>query len=257
MLKKCTSLLLAILMIFNISANAFADCSCPKNIDDKTFSELTEAYRGMYELATKSNDITDEALINKLIDLAYTEIEDGNVFLNATNGFLNYDKVKAIQTKEDDKIFNAISIPIEGEDYSLLSSITLLFDSNDNLATYTETLIMNEDGKFVIDIFMDGDLFTTKYTNISYVSNEEIQNGLDDLHDYANELREGKIYPTDTRRTDCIAAVLGVNVVVAALIGGTCAASCPAVVPICVACIGGVISLGAADVKAVVECFKL
>lgn len=55
----------------------------------------------------------------------------------------------------------------------------------------------------------------------------------------------------------CIAAVAGINGGVAYLIAGTCIASCPAVPPICAACIGGVCTIGAADIVAVISCFKL
>lgn len=54
---------------------------------------------------------------------------------------------------------------------------------------------------------------------------------------------------------DCLAVVAGVNITVALLITSTCVASCPAVVPICAACITAVGSIGAADVAALVKCF--
>lgn len=41
------------------------------------------------------------------------------------------------------------------------------------------------------------------------------------------------------------------------LIAMTLATTMPAVVPICVACITGVVAMGTADVAAVVACFKL
>lgn len=57
-----------------------------------------------------------------------------------------------------------------------------------------------------------------------------------------------------------IAAVAGVNGLVAKLIAGTCVAACTAA-PIggvvCAACIGGVCAIGAADIAAIVSCFKL
>lgn len=58
----------------------------------------------------------------------------------------------------------------------------------------------------------------------------------------------------------CIGALLGVNGVVAYLIAGTCTTACaaaPVTGAVCAACIGGICVIGAADIGAIIACFKL
>lgn len=109
----------------------------------------------------------------------------------------------------------------------------------------------------MIDTYYDGSLLESNHTDLAFISNSEIQQGLDSIRENSEKDSQYPQTRGGSEIAGCLAVVLGVNITVAVLIAGTCVASCPAVVPICVACITGVCVLGGADVAAAVGCFSL
>lgn len=157
----------------------------------------------------------------------------------------------------DNSEYTSVNIPIIGE-YSTLSNVNILFDKDNKFIGYTETLIYNnpEINKFVIDNYQNGILLEHKETSIDFISNEKIKEGLQGLKAIGNQPRTRGIGAT----TGCIGALLGVNGVVAYLIAGTCTTACaaaPVTGAVCAACIGGICVIGAADIGAIIACFKL
>lgn len=254
LIKKITSVLCALMMAVMLIIPKVSYAS-NYNIDR---NKVEESFYEMYDIAKVSEDIKDANTLEYYKNLAKETISDSdaiNTQVSVSN--LNFDDIKVVKTNLDSKTYTSVSIPIKNESYSLLSSLVLVYN-NDKIETYVETLFTNDNNKFKIDTYIDGDLLESKSTDIDYVSDKEVQKGLDELH----KIAKNKVCPSITtpgvgKIAACIAAVVGVNAGVAYLIAGTCAASCPAVVPICVACIAGVCTMGAGDVKAIVECFKL
>lgn len=226
-------------------------------ISEKDVERMESSFEKIEDIAERSTEVVDTERIENLKNVVKKAITEENKVLQASEEELHYEDVAVLDIACDDEIYTTITVPIQSENYSLLSNATFVVKNNQVLA-YSETLITTDDNnKFVIDNYFNGELLESNHTNIDYISDAEIQQGIDSL----NEISEKSTEYIQTRgigeTAGCLAAVLGVNVGVALLIAGTCAASCPAVVPVCVACVSGVFALGGADVAAVVACFGL
>lgn len=244
--KNITVLLLSLFMILPSISYASADEEYVVN----TFLE-------MYDIGSISEDIKDEKIIDEYKSITENKINNKDVKINALDYYLEYKKSKVLKIYDQKDTFTSITIPIKGERYSLISNLTLIYDSKNNLVTYTETLLSDKNNKFRINNYIDGKLLEDKETNITYVDDSEIQKGLDELHNIASKNRCDFSFYGVKKTAACIAGVIGVNAGVAYLIAGTCAASCPAVPPICAACIGAIATMGAGDLASIIACFKL
>lgn len=253
-IKKITAFLSALMVIVMLTIPKISYASS-YNIDK---SKVEESFNEMYKLAKSSEDIDDPDTLDYYRNLAKESVfGKSDIIVNSNTSNLKFGDIKVVKTKINKKIYTSVSVPIRGGAYSLLSSLVLVY-SNDQLVTYIETLFTNNNNKFKIDTYTGGKLLESKSTNIDYINDAEIQKGLDELHKIANNNVCTKFTtPGVGKIATCIASVLGVNAGVAYLIAGTCATSCPTVPPICAACIAGVCAMGAGDVKAIVECFKL
>lgn len=244
--KRVTILLLSLIMI--IPSISYANENEESVVD--TFLEMNS-------IGSISEDVKDEKIIHKYNKIAEEKINSKDVRIKAVDYYLEYKKSKVLKIYDKKDTFTSITIPIKGEWYSLISNLTLVYDSKNNLVTYTETLLSNNNNKFRITNYINGELVEDKDTNIAYVEDSEIQKGLDELHNIASKNRCDFSFYGVKKTAACIAGVIGVNAGVAYLIAGTCAASCPAVPPICAACIGAIATMGAGDLASIIACFKL
>lgn len=244
--KRVTILLLSLIMI--IPSISYANENEESVVD--TFLEMNS-------IGSISEDVKDEKIIHKYNKIAEEKINSKDVRIKAVDYYLEYKKSKVLKIYDQKDTFTSITIPIKGEWYSLISNLTLVYDSKNNLVTYTETLLSNNNNKFRITNYINGELVEDKDTNIAYVEDSEIQKGLDELHNIASKNRCDFSFYGVKKTAACIAGVIGVNAGVAYLIAGTCAASCPAVPPICAACIGAIATMGAGDLASIIACFKL
>ncbi|MDD7305243.1 MAG: hypothetical protein PUG67_01500 [Peptoniphilaceae bacterium] len=231
--------------------------------NDQNFNQLQEAFVDMLNTAENSEDITNTTSLTHYKDLSKNLIRNKNIKLNAKKYILDFENIKAIRTNYKKNTYTSVYIPIKKGAYSLLSALVVMYNSNDDLINYSETLITERSNKFRITTYIGGKLIETKQTNIDYVNDSEIQKGLEEFRVLANKQKcsisnySSKKKSSKKKIAACITSIAGINGGVAYLIAGTCIASCPAIVPICVACIAGVCSLGVADVKGIVSCFKL
>lgn len=216
-----------------------------------TFSKLED-------IINSSKTITNIEYIDNQKAVIESFIKEKNIIFNFDkDAYLSFEDISALYINSEDTVYTSITIPVLGSDYSLISNVTFLLFNND-VVSYTETLITKGiNNKFVVDTYLNGALINHNNTDIDYMTNKEIEFELNNLHkaiesanQYIQTYGVGSI-------VGCLAAVLGVNAGIAALIANTCAAGCATLSPICVACIGAVGVVGAADVSAVVECFKL
>ena len=256
-LKVLVLMLAFAFLVGNSNVIAYNQNNLEQDQTQFDYTQIEESYRTMYELATNSTEITDPTKVNDLIILIKNAINNKKVTVNHQNGKLDYSKTKILEVRQNNEMYTTITVPVEGGTYSLLSNMTFVLFNNEILG-YSETLITRSiDDKFIIDTYYDGELIENNQTDLDYVDNNEIQESLDIIHENA----ENGFDYTQTKGipeiAGCIVAVAGINGVVAYLIAGTCIASCPAIPPICAACIGGVCAMGAADIGAVIACFNL
>lgn len=241
--KKIALVILIALTFLGVNSQAFAESAQPLNDKD-----LETSFKEMDDLASTTDEVTSVDKIQDIKQRAKNNISNGSVFLNNSNAKLDYDNSKVLDIKQNGKVYTSITLPIKGEKYSFTSNLTVIFNSQNEITNYSESLITKSDNnKFNITNYDDGKLTQNEETALDYMNDNELKKATtDDIQTKG----VGKI-------ASCIGAVAGVNAGVAYLIAGTCAASCPAVPPVCAACIGGVATMGAADIAGIIGCFQL
>ncbi|GAE93520.1 hypothetical protein JCM21714_2607 [Gracilibacillus boraciitolerans JCM 21714] len=146
----------------------------------------------------------------------------------------------------------AVTVPVNGGDYSLPSNVTVFFDE-DNAALQTNEMLVskNEAGNFQVETYVDGSLVTSEDTGIAYMTDKEL------LTEEPSEIQPMGVKAVAA----CLGVVLGVGGTMATLIaigcGGSCAAPTPVTAPpICAACIGAYALLGTGGIAGAVACFN-
>ncbi|WEG33948.1 hypothetical protein PYS60_04430 [Amygdalobacter indicium] len=257
--KKTFLGLLAFAILFSTLTN-IVPVYASEDVNNKSYTitnEIASNFRNISEIASKSYDVKDMELKDFYIELAKNEIYNKNIVIKGGIDNLNFNEINVVKSNIDGKYYTSVNVSVGGE-YSLLSNLNIMFNENDTFEGYTETLIYNNDklDKFIIDNYQNGKLIEHKQTDIDYINNGQIREGIRGLKDIGAEQYNKSWYD----KVGCIAALLGVNGTVAYLIAGTCTAAClaePVGGAVCAACIGGVCVLGAADIGAIVACFKL
>jgi len=181
-------------------------------------------------------------------NLFFRDIESGYFNINVLEENLDFEGIKALALDTKEGFFTSVTIPIVGEEYNIFSNITIIYDSNNDVVSYVETVLTKSfNGTFLVTSYENGKLIKEDVTDIDYVTNEEILMELDYFNSMSN---------SHSRSAGCLAAVLGIGGATAAVIYTICGLSCTGLaVPICVACIGAYASIGGASVTAVVKCF--
>lgn len=80
----------------------------------------------------------------------------------------------------DNGTFRSITLQIQDSRYSILSNITAVFDSSWNISNYAEQLLSKTDNKFLMQVYMNGDLVNQQVSDFDFISNEDIQKKLDE-----------------------------------------------------------------------------
>ena len=256
---KIISSILSLLLLFGGVIGSIP-VYASENIDNKVYpitNEIANNFAEMNEIVSKSYDVKDTEIRNRYIGLSKDEIYKDDFIVNGNKNNLNFEKVNVVKMNLSASEYTSVNVSIAGE-YSTLSNINILFDKDDKFAGYKETLIYNNPkiNKFVIDNYQNGTLLEHKQTSIDFLSNEKINEGLKGLKEIVNQPRTRGAGATAA----CIGALLGVNGAVAYLIAGTCTTACaaaPVTGAVCAACIGGICVVGAADIGAIIACFKL
>ncbi|MBP1082350.1 MULTISPECIES: hypothetical protein [Bacillus] len=205
--------------------------------------------------ASKTKEIKNPQKIQHLTDMSKKAISSKQVILNNSGADLVFDDAKFLDIKENNEKYASVTIPIVGEQYSFISNLTFVFDSEDNIISYSETLITKSDNnKFVVTTYFNGKLVQEKVTDIDYISNSKLQRELKYMQDKAGDGVQAQ--KSFNEVVLCISLVALIDLTVARLIAATCIASCPAVPAICAACIGAVAVVGGANIPAIISCFK-
>lgn len=218
---------------------------------------LKKSFDKMQSIASQSHEVMNPIVIETTKNSTLNAIKEKKIILNGQNVNLLWNNSKFLSIDKEDANYKSISVPIEGKKYSFFSNLTVVFDKNENVVTYSESLITkNQVNKFVIDTYIEGKKVSTKNTDIDYINNSKLKEGLFSLKQSVKESKNENSRGIGAV-AGCIAAIAGINGTVAYLIAGTCIAACPAVAPICAACIAGVCTIRAADIGGVIACFKL
>ncbi|WP_025026118.1 hypothetical protein [Caldalkalibacillus mannanilyticus] len=252
--------MVVLILFFGLFSNSTIASLNPQQVGEngKIDNGLKSAFERMNDVANTTSEITDSKRIQDIKNLIDNAISNNEVVMNGSEVELDFSNAKFLKITQNDTDYTSATIPITGDQYSFTSNFTLIFDSNNEIINYSEILVTKSDNnKFVITSFSDGKLTHEEETDLDYVSNSELEKQLADLQ---ASLEEGnqQIQPEGIKEVAaCIALIASVDLVVAYLIAGTCAASCPAVPPVCAACIAAVATLGVANIAGIVGCFNL
>lgn len=189
------------------------------------------------------------------------EVNNNNLDLHTDLDNLDFNKIEVLDHNIKGEDYLTVSIPIIGE-YSLTSNLTLVLDQQKNILDYSETLISKSDiNTFKIHNFYNGNEKQNEVTDIPYTSDKDMLAEIEDYQEnpekYENDTETVQPYGIG-QASACLAGMLGVDLVVAKLIAGTCVSSCGAgVVPLCAACVGAVATMGAANIGGIIACFDM
>lgn len=177
--------------------------------------------------------------------------------VQASSVDLAFDETSVNEISTAKGTYTTVTIPLHGE-YSLLSNFTVVFDSGDNVAQYTEMhLSENAEGNFRATSFTNGVLTSERDSDIKFASDAALKQGVSQSSDSKSI---DVAMPAGKSTKNCLIAVLGVSGATATLLAWVCAGSCAAAaagigVPFCVACIAGYATIGGASITAVASCF--
>ncbi|WP_375231567.1 hypothetical protein [Bacillus cereus] len=258
-MKKFAAVAMASTLFFGWSGSStFASPnteSVSQNVSVNQNKDMKSTFKKMNDIANTTKEIQDSQRIQDIKIAAENSISSGKVVLKHSDAQLDFNNAKFLDISQDNKSYKSITIPIVGEQYSFISNLTVIFDLQGEVSNYSETLVTkSENNKFEITSYLDGELGQSQVTNVDYKNNSEVKKSLERIN--AQGIKADEPQYSMGAVAACIAAVAGVDIAVAYVIGGTCAASCPAVPPVCAACIGAVATLGAGSIAGVVACFS-
>lgn len=193
-MKRITSktLSLALVLILGFSAmGPTLTAYAAENIDDQytpITAEMAYTFAEMADIASKCTDVTDPHEIEQYTTIAASLVNDDSVIVNAGKNNLDYNTVHVLKGEFDNKSYTFCNIAINGG-YSKLSNLNLIFDDNNHLIFYSETLLENnaEINKFIVNNYQNGVLIEQKQTDIDYISDEQISAGIEGLKNAAYE----------------------------------------------------------------------
>lgn len=237
-IKKLLSVVLAVSMIATLSISAFASNSTTNN-----------SFEVLEDIAKNSVEITDTQKISNAKDI----VQNNNLTFNYLDAELDFENAIVLDTNAEGEIYTSITIPVVGQDYSILSNVTCTI-IDDEIVAYSESLITTgDDGNLVINNYANGTFLETVETGV-YLSDKEIEEELDRLSEI---VKKTSLQRGAGEIAGCLAALLGIDVTLAAVLVGMCSGSCPAVPVVCAACVGAVAAVGVGNMELVAKCFSL
>lgn len=246
--KRVAASLCTIIMSFNFASFAYASPATEARTQCNVECELAKT------TISQAKDIHDVEVRSKLVTNTKALLKSAHIKTHYQDAKLNWSEPSLLEFDTDNGTFRSITLQIQDPRYSILSNITAVFDSSWNISNYAEQLLSKTDNnKFLMQVYMNGDLVNQQVSDFDFISNEDIQKKLDEYASLPQTQGWGE-------EATCLTAVLGVDVAVAWIILGTCTTACaaqPIAAPVCAACIGAVAAMGAANVGGVIACFGL
>lgn len=138
---------------------------------------------------------------------------------------------------------------------NVLSTITIQLDSPQ--LNVFETYFSDDDGKFAVEFYHNGEFVNSEITDVDYMSNEDVLTGIAELQTLSEPGFSTDGYATRGLDIGCFTAVSGAGFAVAGLIAKVCGMPCVAAPPVCIACLGGIVVVGGGSIVAAVWiCWK-
>ncbi|SDP67181.1 hypothetical protein SAMN04487905_1074 [Actinopolyspora xinjiangensis] len=190
----------------------------------------------------------------ELTSAAFEAVKNGEISVQTPRNALSRGQAKVYAVDAENSDSTSVTIPVGGE-YSLISNLTVLFDTSGDIVQYSETLVSeNEVGNFNITSYTDGVLVNSEDTDLPFMTDAELRQQANNGADSSDPMAAMGVGSTAA----CVAAVLGVSGATGYLIVSACTGACstPGVgTAVCVACIGAYATVGSASVTAVASCF--
>lgn len=238
---KVIALTLSLIMTLPLPATALAATD--------TAPTSSGSYDYISDLAAKTTVIEDDALKKTLTDATLNAIQDATIKLNISESSYDFNCGQLAHVADSEES-TALTVPVKGNEYSILSNLTVLFDENNQPITYSELILTkSEKNTFVIQIFTDGIETYNEITDLEYVSNTEMNDWISDVQDVYNNPQHLQPYGLDI---PCFVAVSGAGATVSGLILKLCGAPCALAPPTCAVCLGGIIVIGGGSILAAV-----
>lgn len=137
---------------------------------------------------------------------------------------------------------------------SLLSTLTFTIDSG-NITSYIENDVINDNGYFRNNVYQNGTLLSSNLTTAKYLSNDEVLASIKSLENATpDNVLVGKTRGLDAK---CFAIFTGAGAAIIGAILKLCGTPCALTPPVCIACLGSIVAVGAGSIAAgVAFCWK-
>lgn len=204
------------------------------------FADFNEIDPSLYNV----NIVNDSDLRTKAINQFNTHFENGETWLEKE--YYDFNSLKLAQANgyyyatmsQYDNVLSTITIEIDGKSMKPL-----------------EVYLSEDSGYFSIEVYNGGEFFHHEVTDVKYMSNDEVLEGIDNLNQVAYFENQG--YKSRGLDVRCFLAVSGAGVAVSKLITATCGTPCVFGPQMCAVCLGSVIVIGGGGViGAVFACWK-
>ncbi|MGL6300085.1 hypothetical protein ACR31S_09685 [Streptococcus iniae] len=128
---------------------------------------------------------------------------------------------------------------------SLLSTLTFTIDSGE-ITSYIENDVINDNGYFRSNVYENGALVSSNLTTAKYLSNDEVLESIKSLENATlDNVLVGKTRGLDAK---CFAIFTGAGAAIIGAILKLCGTPCALTPPVCVACLGGIVAVGAGSI---------
>lgn len=248
MKTKMIAVVLVLSCLFSVNLTGLQPVFAMEELDiNNKNSILIKDFDKISDLAQKTIIINDEKLRETIVNVVKDEIEKLELKISVDFNSLDF-KNSNISKVDDIDNLTAITIPIVDDDFTILSNLTILFNDNMKVISYSElNVFKSKENTFEILILNDGKETYRDVTNIEFIENSEIKSYFSDLEE--NITNDNiSMYGLDI---PCFVAVSGAGGTISGLILKLCGAPCTLAPPVCAVCLGGIAVIGG-----VISCWK-
>jgi hypothetical protein len=227
----------------------------PINVPGMSSDEATKIVESMVTLSETAKGVSDTEKSN--ITNAFKANLIDTFSLHVAIDILDFNNVTVLQVAGETgtEDYYTITVPIADNNHNFFIHVTAVYDMNKNLKGYQETLISKSvKDTFEITSYSNGTQINHQVLEEKFVSNEELQQQLQDVQKGARKLSQTRGI---AEKVACLVIVLRISCTIANILAPVCATACLSVVPDCVACVTGFVALGGASITGVIGCFKL
>lgn len=232
--KKHIALLLAVTLMFGALLPGTTANAQENELEDITVNELT------LEASLTVREQFKE------------DLDNGNFTIHALIDWLSLEDAVVFEILDGDQIFKSMMIPIVDDSFNLLSNLTIHYDVDLGVLSYTEThVLMSNYETFKIVSFSNGVPFAEEITDIEHVTNEEFQQGIDELR-----MMDEMMSNPRTRNVWCVIGQLGLAGIAAATAAAICGVPCKLKPTACKTCFTVTMGFFGVSAHSINRCFR-